>query len=229
MGTCGGVHHPWKFSVHSCGGGPGTMVVNANGERFIAEDAMLTQYAYVQQPGQIAYAIFDADGLKAIQADTEAHPHGTEEEQELMRHFAEDLEAEAAEGNGKAWIASTIEELAGCIGCDPAVLTAQVERYNHYCDTGHDDEMLKDPRFLKNKIQRGPFYAVKRQRMQIITSGGLTPDEKMRVLDTQRKPMDGFYVVGDCSSGSGALSGLGWAFTSGYLCANEVVAYLRAE
>ena len=69
MGTCGGVHHPWKYIVHSCGGGADVMLVNANGQRFISEDAMLSQYAYVQQPGQIAYAIFDEDGLQDIIAD----------------------------------------------------------------------------------------------------------------------------------------------------------------
>lgn len=228
MGTCGGVHHPWKYSVHSCGGGPGVMLVNKNGERFISEDAMLSQYAYVQQPGQIAYAIFDEDGLQDIIADIDRNPFGTQEERELMRHVAEDLRLEANEGKGKVIIADTLEELAQGIGCDPAALIAQTQRYNHYCETGRDEEMLKNPAFLKRPVKKAPFYAVKRQRMQIITSGGLTPDEKMRVLDTHREPMPGFYVVGDCSSGSGALSGLGWAFTSGYICANEVVDYLKA-
>ncbi len=227
MGTCGGVHHPWKYSVHSCAGGPGVMLVNRNGERFIAEDAMLSQYAYVQQPGQIAYAIFDEDGLKDIIADIDRNPHGTEEERALMRNVSEDLKLEADEGKGKVIIAESLEELAAGIGCDSAMLIAQTERYNHYCEVGRDDEMLKNPMFLKRTIKKAPFYAVKRQRMQIITSGGLTPDEKMRVLNTKRQPMDGFYVVGDCSSGSGALSGLGWAFTSGYICANEVMDYLK--
>lgn len=226
IGIGGAVHHPWAWSIHAFGG-PSVLQVNRNGVRFSTEATMFSWHAYVKQPGQIAYSIVDAPLKEQLKAEMLQRPL-TDEEHEVLTHLDEDLLREAGEPGKKVIIADTIEELAQGIGCDPAVLKKTVDTYNSYCENGRDEEMLKPPQFLK-KIETAPFYAILRQRMTIITSGGLSTDYKMRVLDQKRQPMNGFYVVGDLSNGSGSLSGTGWAFVSGYIAGMEAVEYCNEK
>ncbi|MCB1991379.1 MAG: FAD-binding protein, partial [Geminicoccaceae bacterium] len=51
--------------------------------------------------------------------------------------------------------------------------------------------------------------------------GGLRVDQRLRVLDGERRPIAGLYAAGSCGQGGLILNGhghhLGWAFTSGRL------------
>ena len=226
LGIGGAVHHPWSWSIHAFGG-PATLQVNREGVRFSTEDTMFSWHAYVKQPGQIAYSIVDEPLKEQLKQEMLQRPT-TDEEHEALSHLDEDLLREAGEPGKKVIIANTIEELAAGIGCDPAVLRQTVETYNSYCDAGRDEDMLKPAQFLK-KIETAPFYAILRQRMTIITSGGLSTDYRMRVLDQRRQPMNGFYVTGDLSNGSGSLSGTGWAFVSGYIAGMEAMEYCTEQ
>ena len=224
LGIGGTSHHPWSYPVLQSIG-PNNVYINLNGERFIPENFMQTQNAMAMQPGQICYAVCDAAIQKENIAAARARKAGEDsDEHDAMERIETELRSEAAEGTGKVLYANTLEELAAKMGVPIHTFLETIHTYNRYCDEGEDQYLYKDPRFLR-RIEEAPYCAVKLQRFQIVTSGGLDTDEKMRVLDQHYRPIPGLYVTGDCSEGSGALSGLGWAFTSGYLAGNYAAVY----
>lgn len=76
--------------------------------------------------------------------------------------------------NGRAYKADTLEELAGLIGIDPAVLTEEMEKYNSYVDAGADAEYGKSS--FNQKVDTAPYYATPRAPAIHHTMGGLTID-----------------------------------------------------
>lgn len=224
LGIGGTSHHPWSYPVLQSIA-PNNVYINLNGERFVPEDFMQTQNAMAMQPGQICYAVCDVVLQKENIAAAKTRKAGEDsDEHDAMDRIESDLQKEAAEGTGKVLFADTLEELAAKMGVPIRQFLETIRTYNDYCEQGEDAYLYKNPRFLR-KIEKAPFCAVKLQRFQIVTSGGLDSDEKMRVLDRHYQPMEGLYVTGDCSEGSGALSGLGWAFTSGYLAGGYAAEY----
>lgn len=144
--------------------------------------------------------------------------------------------------------ADTLEELAEQIGVDPATLTQTVSDYNEYCETKENpaDGIEKSPVIydlsgnpiegeynVYEKVEGdGPYYAVKGSPWVYSTTGALDVNEQFQVLNTEGEPMEGLYAVGtDCL---GILftekkayvtyggADQGWAFTSGYLAAEDI-------
>ena len=127
---------------------------------------------------------------------------------------------------GYVYRADTIEELAGMIGLDAAVLTETVASYNGYCESGVDAEFGK-PAELLTKIGEGPYYAIAMASYSYNTCAGLDINEKMQVLDVNGNVMEGLFCVGSDSAGvlftekkpyvtfGGANNG--WALTSAYV------------
>ena len=94
--------------------------------------------------------------------------------------------------------ADTIEELAEKLRVDPAGLTATVERYNELAAKGVDEDFgkpAKDLLPLSKPAYFGAFFG----GHVLCTLDGLRIDEHMRVLNTERKPIEGLYAVGNCS------------------------------
>ena len=94
--------------------------------------------------------------------------------------------------------ADTIEELAEKLRVDPAGLTATVERYNELAAKGVDEDFgkpAKDLLPLSKPLYFGAFFG----GHVLCTLDGLRIDEHMRVLNTERKPIEGLYAVGNCS------------------------------
>ncbi len=144
---------------------------------------------------------------------------------EAIRTFATDLEAEAERGYS-ALKADTLEVLAEKMGADPDAIRHTVERYNRFCAEKRDEDLLKDPQFLRPMAMQPPYYAVLVYRMRTVTIGGVTCDCEMRVMREDGEAIPGAYVAGDLSSGGGGLmTGLSWAFNSGYLCGEHAAAY----
>ena len=146
---------------------------------------------------------------------------------------------EAAEKEGMVVKADTIEELAGKLNMDPAVLKETVDNYNHYCETGVDEEFGKDKSLL-DPIGDGPYYGVIMASYCYGTTGGLDINERFEVLkEDGETPIEGLYAVGTESIGvlftekkayvtyGGANNGWGW--TSGFLCGEEAAAKLGFE
>ena len=130
--------------------------------------------------------------------------------------------------------AATIGELAGKIGADPAVLTAEVDEYNGYCKAGVDGKFHKLARYLI-PVEEGPFYAVKMETGIMISMGAMKTDDHWRAIGADNKPIPGLYVVG-CDAGglwgeSYSLpipgSANGFSLTSGWLAADDIAEQIK--
>jgi succinate dehydrogenase/fumarate reductase flavoprotein subunit len=104
----------------------------------------------------------------------------------------------------------TIESLAAKTGVDADALARTVERYNHYAETGIDEEFGRgtsalnringDPDNKPNpclrRIGPGPYFAVAVWPTDLAGSAGLRTDSNGRVLDAGGAPLKGLYAVG---------------------------------
>ncbi len=146
-----------------------------------------------------------------------------------------EIEADAADGSRtNVFGAATIEELAGKIGVDPAVLEAEVREYNGYCQAGLDGKFHKPPKYLI-PVAEGPFYAVKMETGIMISMGAMKTDDHWRAVDQNEQPIPGLYVVG-CDAGglwgeSYSLpipgSANGFSLTSGWLAADDIAEQIK--
>lgn len=94
--------------------------------------------------------------------------------------------------------ADAIEELAEKLRVDPAGLTATVERYNELAAKGVDEDFGKPAKDLL-PLSKPPYFGAFFGGHVLCTLDGLRIDEHMRVLSTDRKPIEGLYAVGNCS------------------------------
>lgn len=128
--------------------------------------------------------------------------------------------------------ADSLEDLAAELELDPDVLTASVERYNGFCETGVDADFGKPANMLLS-VAKAPFYGAKITPTLFTTVGGLCTDESMQVIAVDGQPIEGLYAAGGDASGiyganydvdvcSGSQQG--WAATSGRLAAEHVMA-----
>jgi succinate dehydrogenase/fumarate reductase flavoprotein subunit len=104
----------------------------------------------------------------------------------------------------------TIESLAAKTGVDADALARTVERYNHYAETGIDEEFGRgtsalnringDPDNKPNpclrRIGPGPYFAMAVWPTDLAGSAGLRTDSNGRVLDAGGAPLKGLYAVG---------------------------------
>lgn len=179
------------------------MYVNQNGERFLNENLyFLHRTALALSVGMDTYyGIFDSKNMDASALDQ-------------------------ALANGSVVKADTLEELAEAFGADQDTFLAQVERYNHYCDTGVDEEFGKpaerighvfDPErahpydiddieqtyLLLNRIDTAPYYAVTYTVNDTTISGtvgGCEININTEVLDTEGKVIPGLYANGEVAN-----------------------------
>ncbi|MEG0779280.1 MAG: FAD-dependent oxidoreductase [Oscillospiraceae bacterium] len=94
--------------------------------------------------------------------------------------------------------ADTIEELAGKMGVDAAVLKATIDRYNELADKGHDDDFGKPAEYLFPV--KGPKYvAFYYTPCVTVTYGGMVTDLCARVLDKNDQPIPGLFATGEAA------------------------------
>jgi len=215
---------------------PGSILVNAAGRRFVNEAA-----PYVDA----VHAMYDAD--------TPEVPHIPAWLVFDQRYRNRYLFAARAPGrpfpahwysSGVCAKADTLAGLAAEIGLSGDGLTATVERFNAMADAGRDDDFQRgdsaydryygDPRNRPNpclaRLSKPPFYAVRIVPGDLGTKGGLSTDERARVLREDGSPIPGLYAAGNTSAlvmgrtyaGPGAT--LGPAMTFGYLAALDLAA-----
>jgi fumarate reductase flavoprotein subunit len=243
----GGPTHHGPMSVSEAALSPLVIVVNKLGRRYMAEVLGNDGYfAAANQPDAESYAIFDDAAIEPLVEELRLNKRYVPNEKEIpkMVTLREDLEKTLAAGGTefhgtfktKALCrAETIEELAEFIGCDAARLKKTIEDYNHYVETGVDEEMFKDPQWLKLPIKTAPFYAMKMMRFNQCTHGGISIDEKMQVIkDDWRNPIPGLYATGDSASGWCSelgwlgMTSLTWALNSGYMAGENAAEYIAA-
>lgn len=162
--------------------------VTTDGQRFFDEGEAHRAYTYaktgwavLQQPGGIAYQIYDQVGLPLIPTDY---------------IYATAIEAD------------TIGELASKIGVRPDVLQATVDEYNEACDeTVEFDPSVEDGRGTVGlavkktnwsvRIEKPPFVAYGVTGGITFSFGGVSVNRDSQVLNTSGDPMKGLYANGD--------------------------------
>jgi fumarate reductase flavoprotein subunit len=152
-----------------------------------------------------------------------------------LTSFDRELEILFEKGNTDVSVADSVEELAGKMGMDAAVLKSTVEEYNRYCEKKHDDLFAKNPRYLRPLL--GPkFYAVKAHTIFLGTMGGIRINHNTEVIDKKENVIPGLYAAGFDAGGMygdsyhmsvASGSSVGFAFNSGRIAGKSVLKYIK--
>ena len=150
-------------------------------------------------------------------------------------NFDKELEILFEKGNTDVFFADSIEELAGKLEMDAAVLKSTIDEYNRFCEKKHDDLFAKDPKYLWPL--KGPkFYAVKAHTVTLGTMGGIKINHNTEVIDKKDNVIPGLYAVGFDAGGMygdsyhvsvASGSSVGFAFNSGRIAGKNAVKYLK--
>jgi fumarate reductase flavoprotein subunit len=213
---------------------PTTIWVNKNGRRFIEEGLGCSPFeapnAMLRQPEQVCFSIFDERTVRQvlehgyIRPDADTVSPVDKIEAAMKEHVAK----------GTLKTASTAAGLAESIGLDKDALTETINRYNGFCDAGHDSEFAKNPDYLK-ALRQPPFYAAKCYPWHLGSIGGIKINERMEVLDKDHRPIIGLFAVGSDTGGWSSatynryLAGAGasYAINSGFIGGENAVKYLK--
>jgi succinate dehydrogenase/fumarate reductase flavoprotein subunit len=155
------------------------IVVNAEGQRFVAEDAYHGRLAdhITGQPRQAAYLILDSEIF--------AYPENTRAGHRLV----------------DGW--DTVEEMETGLRLPQGALVATLEAYNRDAREGRDSAFHKHPDWVK-PLDKPPFAAFDisfdKSVYAYLTLGGLRTDPDGRVLDTAGRPVPGLYAAGACAA-----------------------------
>jgi fumarate reductase flavoprotein subunit len=199
---------------------PVTLWVNRDGKRFVDEASGAHPFesvnALLNQPGRVCYTLLDDATRKKAGAYID-------DLEKLLRGEAK---------RDKVKISCSLEEIAGWIGAEPAVLRATVDEYNGFCARGYDEHFAKDRRYLC-PILEAPFYAARGEPYVLDTLGGIQVNERMEVLDVGRQNIPGLYAAGVATSGweseiyCSDLSGsaFGYAINSGRIAGENAAAF----
>lgn len=202
---------PFPFAIHTMAYSINSfyfLLVNQSGRRYMNEDCWgqgKSTYTIRQDPEHPwGYVIFDAnyerDLCDTIQYggglfwDSTVRALGTPFDPVAVRRAVDCCVEEGIVG----WKSDTLEGLAAQIGVPEDELLKTVARYNELCAKGHDDDYGKRPELL-SPVLKAPFYALKISGALLHIPGGLSVNCDMQVLDTERKPMEGLYAVGNCA------------------------------
>lgn len=165
------------------------IVVNKDGERFVAEDSYhaRTSHHVMQQPDQVAYLIVDSAHIE--------HPKMP------LAPFIDGWES--------------VEEMEEGLGIPVGALAKTLDRYNEHAARGEDPDFHKHPDWLAPQDQ-GPWGAYDLTLGKALyagfTLGGLRVDVDGRVEREDGSVVPGLYAAGACASnlaqdGAGYCSG----------------------
>ena len=100
-----------------------------------------------------------------------------------------------------------LEDLAKQLNLDPAVLKDNVDRYNAAVEAGKDEEFGRTS--FANKLDEGPYYAIKVAPGVHHTMGGLKINTNTEVLDASGNVIPGLYAAGEVTGGIHGANRLG--------------------
>lgn len=217
---------------------PGTMVVNARGERFVNEAAPYSDVVHR------IHELHNRTGVSHVpcwiildRRNRSSYFLGLAPPAlPLGRRFFE---------HEDFFKAPTLEALAGLIGVPAGALVASVRRFNGFARSGVDedfhrgesayDHLFGDP-YFKNPnlapLEKPPFYAVKLYPGDIGTRGGLVANAHARVLGADGAAIPSLWATGNTMAsvmghsypGPGAT--IGPAMTFGYVAALDAAGKL---
>ena len=179
--------------------------INQDGVRFFDEGASLNSMfcgnAMARQKGGYVFRIFD-EGSKEhfvekgieVGVGTFVFP-GTR-----LSGFDDELKKAIEKKNRNVMKADTVEELAAKMAVPEEVFRKTVEKYNGYCDRGHDEEFAKDRIYLW-PVRKPPFYAFKCYIDFVATHGGVKINQKTEAVDARGNVIPGLYAVGNDAGG----------------------------
>lgn len=199
--------------------------VNRNGERF-CDEALMTEseWGWMKgaaldcQPGRVCYTIMDEAMLRRLENGEEYIPFNLTPayiDQPMMRpgsYYEKDFDPQKwrtyirnhlihdEQAGGRVAICNTVAEMARFIGCDEATLQETLENYNRFCALKHDEEFLKDPKYL-HPVVEAPFYVMRGDHCIDTAIGGVTIDHRQRVVTEEGKHIPGLYAAGVMCSG----------------------------
>jgi len=221
---------------------PSLILVNKKGERFTDENLSChfeRGNPLSRQPDKICYALFDSKIKQNITSDGLKRPGwGLPRHKEHLLPQIEiaDLEKELKlqADKGIVRISDSWLEIAKWLGISPKILESQINEYNSFCDKGHDDIFVKDPRYLI-ALRTPPYYAINCFLGYLNTLGGIRINHHMEVLNHNDKPIPGLYAAGVDTGGweSGSYGGaklpgsaLGFAVNSGRIAGENAAEYI---
>lgn len=183
------------------------LAVNTEGKRFFNEATWVNgkSLAYLRQPDQTSYTIFDANWASD---NLETLKYGGGMFWDTFRVLGSevwDAEAgqEAVDGaveSGTGYKTDTLEELAEACGLPRDAFMDTVTHYNEICDAGEDPDFGKGKVFL-TPIKEAPFYAMRCAPALLATVGGLEVNTNLNVVDEEGAAIEGLYAVGNVSGG----------------------------
>jgi fumarate reductase flavoprotein subunit len=200
-----GPEYPIKNHIEFASSQP-DLWVSPRGERFC--DESITFYdtevgnANARFKEGYTYSIFDEAVIERLLSKgidrgiASENPPGTK-----AVNLRLELNTALERGSTEVFAADTLEELAVKLNIEPAILKATIDEYNGYCDKGHDDLFVKDPKYLY-PIRKPKFYAVRVRTVFLGTLGGIKINQKTEAVDKKGKVIPGLYAAGYDAGGA---------------------------
>jgi len=191
----------------------GAILINKRGDRF-ADERNRPNMRLPQQPGRVAYIVFDHRFAKKFSA----WPHFISTAPGVAFAYFDDYRKARPD---IFYVGSTLDELAAKVGFEAERLKAAVGSANQ----GLDEQ---------RRQLEAPFYALGPVKTWVLVAPvGLAVSPRFEVLTASGTPIPGLYAAGSAGLGgftvTGHGHGLGWAFTSGRLAARQVVTRLQGN
>lgn len=211
-------HNGMRLGVTTVGvGAPGSFVVNALGDRFIAENKIMggiTNNSVYEKAAEQNLDTMTYDNMPAWQIFEEkifkSRPLANLTRSTVGYGFVDYGAADNSDALKKGWIlkADSIEELAKKIAetfvnkgrMNPQKLAETLKRFNEMSTAGKDEDFGRNPKSLK-ALEATVFYAIPLFAGGSNTKGGLKTNAEHQVLDWDGKPIKGLYAAGEIACG----------------------------
>lgn len=180
-----GYRHSYPFSI----------MVNAEGQRFLDEGADFRNYTYakygrrvLEQPGGYAWQVFDAQ-VSHLLRDEYKLRGATKVKANTLEELADKL----SDVNGRKFL-ETVQEYNDSI-------TLDMPFDPNIKDGRRTQGLAVDKTNWANTISQPPFEAYSVGCGITFTFGGVKIDEETRVLDIDDRPLDGLFAAGELVGG----------------------------
>jgi fumarate reductase flavoprotein subunit len=191
----------------------GAILVNKHGE-LIGKPGASPNILLPQQPDGVAYILFDETFARKFSK----WPHFISTAPGVAFAYVRDYRTARPD---LFKMGSTPAQLAHAAGFDAEKLAATIEAVNR-------------ERPPERQLTQGPFYSLGPAKTWVLVAPiGLSVNERFEVLRPSGDVIEGLYAVGHAGMAGFTMTGhghgLGWAFTSGRLAAQNVASKLRND